>query len=174
MRYFDYLESNKKEIVEQLERIFELYKVEPVGDGYIDCIVLKDNMQMFINEISASGILITDVSWWCYVSPNNNESSGCPHGMGGPKSKYYDGWFSELQNAFYEVDKDKVESLINSYDSNKVSFLNMQTIEGIQEMLRVPFRYTPTEYIRENKCVMPGIWLLIPHGSDASSRKGAQ
>ncbi len=38
MRYFDYLEINKNEFVTQLERILTLYKVQPVGNGYIDCI----------------------------------------------------------------------------------------------------------------------------------------
>jgi hypothetical protein len=162
MMYFDFLESNKKELIEKLERIFTLYNVEPVGNGYIDCIVMKDKLKEFINEITALGILITDVSWWCYVNPANHESTGCPHGMGGPKSEYYEGWFSELQNDFYEVDKDRVDSNMNFYDKQSVYSTNMQTIEGVQKMLKEPFRYTPTDYIQGNKCVTPGIWLLVP------------
>lgn len=112
MKYFDYLESNKKEIVTQLERLLTLYKVQPVGNGYIDCIVIKNNLDEFINEITALGILITDVSWWCYVNPTVKESTECPHGMGGPESRYYDGWFSELQNDPFEVDEESVNSIL--------------------------------------------------------------
>jgi hypothetical protein len=82
--------------------------------------------------------------------------------MGGPKSEYYEGWFSELQNDLYEVDKEKVDSNMNFYDRQSVYSTNMQTIEGIQKMLKEPFRYTPTDYIQGNKCVMPSLWLLVP------------
>lgn len=161
MTYFDHLESNKKNLVEQLERILTFYNVEPVGSGYIDCIVMRDNLKLFIDEITALGILITDVSWWCYVDPVN--STGCPHGMGGPKSKYYEGWFSELQNDMYEVDMEKVDSITNYYDKQSVNSTNIQTLENIENILKVPFRYTPTDYIHgNNKCVMPGIWMLVP------------
>jgi hypothetical protein len=160
MKYFDYLESNKEYLVEQLERILTLYKVQPVGNGYIDCIIMKNNLKQFIDEVSALGILISDVSWWCYVDPV--DSTGCPHGMGGPRSDYYEGWFSELQNDLYEVDKEKIDSLINLFDKQSVISINMQTLEDIENILKVPFRYTPTDYIQENKCVMTGIWLLVP------------
>ncbi|WNQ10797.1 hypothetical protein MJA45_24780 [Paenibacillus aurantius] len=69
MKYFDYLNSNKKNLVEQLERILTLYKVEPVGTGYVDCIVMRDNLKQFVDEITALGVVISGVSWWCYVDP---------------------------------------------------------------------------------------------------------
>ncbi|TVY08346.1 hypothetical protein [Paenibacillus cremeus] len=122
MKYFEYLEANKKNLVEQLERILTLYQVQPVGNGYIDCIVMRDNLKQFIQEITALGVLISDVSWWCYVEPLN--STGCPHGMGGPKSDYYDGWFSKLQNDLYEADKEKVNSLMNFFDKRLVNSTN--------------------------------------------------
>ena len=111
----DYLNSNRKYLTEQLERIFTLYKVEPIGNGYIDCIVMRDNLKQFVNEITALGVLISDVSWWCYVDPINPK--GCPHGMGGPKSEYYEGWFSELQNEMYEADTEKVDALMEFYNA---------------------------------------------------------
>ncbi|WP_144556031.1 hypothetical protein [Bacillus sp. X1(2014)] len=161
MRYFDYLTSNKNEFVTQIEHLFTKYKVQPVGSGYIDCIVMKNNLEEFIKELTALGILISDVSWWCYVNPNN-ETTECPHGMGGPKSTYYEGWFSELQNDFFEADSEKVNSILNSYDKQSINALNIQTIDGIKNMLNKPFKYTPTDYIQCNKCVMPGVWLLVP------------
>jgi hypothetical protein len=162
MRYFDYLESNKKEIVSQLEKMLTKYKVQPVGKGYIDCIVMKENFEDFITEITSLGILITDVSWWCYVNPSNKESTECPHGMGGPHSGFYEGWFSELQNDFYETDEETVKSIMNSYDKSSIFSINSQTINGIKKMINTPFRYTPTDFIEGNKCVIPGLWLLVP------------
>ncbi|SMF87871.1 hypothetical protein SAMN05661091_3982 [Paenibacillus uliginis N3/975] len=80
--------------------------------------------------------------------------------MGGPKSEYYDGWFSELQNDLYEVDKKSVDSIF--YDKELVSLTNSDTLKAIQDLLKEPFKYTPAEYIEGNKCVMPGLWLLVP------------
>lgn len=123
---------------------------------------MKVNLVDLIKEISRLGILISDVSWWCYVNPSNKESTECPHGMGGPTSTYYEGWFSELQNDFFEADGQKVNSILNLYDKDLIKSLNTETIEGIKDMLNKPFRYTPNDYIEGNKCVMPGLWLLVP------------
>ncbi|MWV43378.1 hypothetical protein GRF59_07000 [Paenibacillus sp. HJL G12] len=161
MMYFEYLNTRKKQFVEQLEYSLKSYKVQPVGNGYIDCITMKDNMKLFINEVSTIGILISVVTWWCYVDPSNN-LSGCPHGMGGPISKYYEGWFSELQNEAYEVDEERLSSIIHFYDKQHITLLNQDTMNRIEQILKEPFRYTPSEYIKENKCVIPGLWLLVP------------
>jgi hypothetical protein len=169
MKFLDYLESKKTNLVVQLDQLFKKYKVQPVGNGYIDCIVMKDNLAEFIKEITSLGILITNVSWWCYVNPSNKELTACPHGMGGPTSDYYEGWFSELQNELFEVDQEKVNSILISNDLAAISSLNAALIDGIINMLKNPLRYTPTDYIEGNKCVMPGLWLLVPDDWDCQS-----
>ena len=162
MRYYDFLEGNKKAIVKNLEILMTKYKVEPVGNGYIDCIIMKDDLERFVKEIGDIGVLITYASWWCYVGPNESNNAGCPHGMGGPSSIYYEGWFSELQNDFYELDKNIIDKVLLSYDKQLIYSLNLNTLDGIRKMLEEPFRYTPNDYIAENKCVNPGLWLLVP------------
>lgn len=162
IHYINYLESKKNEFVSQLECLLAKYKVQPVGSGYIDCIVLKNNLENFIKEISALGILITDVSWWCYVNSSDSEAKECPHGLGGPESEHYEGWFSELQNEAFSVDGEKVSSVLNSYNEHLIYSINMQTLDDIKTMLKIPFKYTPKDYIEGNKCVMPGLWLLVP------------
>ncbi|RNB90410.1 hypothetical protein EDM56_07810 [Brevibacillus fluminis] len=72
------------------------------------------------------------------------------------------GWFSELQNDMFEADKEKVDALMNFYDMQCVNSTNMQTLEEIENILKVPFRYTPTDFIQGNECVMTGIWLHVP------------
>lgn len=161
MRYFDFLEKNKKSIVQQIEVLLTKYKVEPVGSGYIDCILMKDNLEEFIMEISNLGILAPYASWWCYVDPNESDT-GCPHGMGGPKSVYYDGWFSELQNDLYGLDEKSIGKVLLSYDKQLIYSLNMKVLEGIWKILETPFKYSPIDYIAGNKCVNPGLWLLVP------------
>ncbi|PZD97248.1 hypothetical protein DNH61_02485 [Paenibacillus sambharensis] len=161
MKYYEYLTANKSLLLNQLEALMVRNKAQSVGSGYIDCIVLKDKLDQFVNEISSLGILISDVSWWCYVDPANGTTE-CPHGMGGPKSDYFPGWFSELQNNMYEVDKDKIALIVESYDKHNVKLLNQQTVKMIRKILEETFKYTPSENIEGNNCVLPGLWLLVP------------
>jgi hypothetical protein len=159
LKYFDVLEVNKNKITHQLELLLIKYEVQSVGDGYIDCIIIKNNLEKFIEEVSNLGILISDVSWWYYVAPNHN---GVPYGMGGPKSMYYDGWFSELQKDLYSLNKSVLKGILLSYDKQLIYSINLKTLERIKEMLENPFQYAPNKYISENKCVQPGLWLLVP------------
>lgn len=162
MKYLDFFELNKKDIVKHLEFLMIKYRVEPVGYGYIDCIVMKDKLEEFIKEISNIGVLITTVSWWCYVDPKESIHSGCPHGMGGPKSIYYEGWFSELQNPSYDVDEKIIDNILESFDKHWIYTVNMKTLDGIRKMLEKPFRYTSKDFIIGNKCVTPALWMLVP------------
>ena len=124
--------------------------------------IVRNKLEEFINEISNLGVLTTAVSWWCYVNPKESNHTGCPHGMGGPDSIYYEGWFSELQNDLYELDEGIIDNILESYDKQLVYALNLKTLGKVKEMLEIPFRYTPNDYIVENKCVTPGLWLLVP------------
>lgn len=161
MKYFDVLELNKQVIIQRLESLLLKYNVQPVGNGYIDCIIMKSNLIEFIMEVNNLGILIPYASWWCYVDPSNS-NNGCPHGMGGPQSIYYDGWFSELQNDLFSLDEQSVEDTMQSYDKQLINSLNRKTFDGIKKLLEIPFKYTPNDYFNENKCINPGLWLIVP------------
>ena len=88
----------------RLDELMRKYKVQPVGKGYIDCIVTLDNVFGFIDELSDMNISIGGVTWWCHCQEG---SSGCPHGMGGPKSEYFDGWFSEMPFPVYRFTENR-------------------------------------------------------------------
>ena len=66
-------------------------KIQPVGDGLVDMICSPKYVDGFVALCTASGIRIQGFTWWCHVVEGHE-----PCGMGGPKSKYYDGWFSEI------------------------------------------------------------------------------
>jgi len=162
MKYFDKFESDKKHIMEQLKLLFEMYFVESVGWGYIDCIIQKNYLDEFVDSLSKLGVAIDECSWWCYVDPSSADKTCCPHGMGGPKSIYFDGWYSELQNPMISLQKNMRESLLNSYDEQLIALSNKEVLTSIYRRLETPFNYTPTEVIEKNKCVMPALWLLVP------------
>ena len=104
------MDENKKTVLDEL---LVKYKVEPVGCGYIDCIILKENVENFVRELTALGIEITAVSWWCHCTDENKGKYGCPHGLGGPVSVYHDGWFSETCELYStDFSNDKIMSYI--------------------------------------------------------------
>lgn len=149
-------------ITEHLEKLLSEYQIEVLGTAYDDLIIMRDKLEGFLSELNALGILVRFVSWWCYVNPKTAADSGCPHGMGGPRATYAEGWFSELQNDGYMVDAHTIDRLMFRYDRQTVQKVNKQTLQGIDELLRKPFRYTSAEYIKGNDCVTPSLWLHVP------------
>lgn len=52
---------DKKEL---LDSILIKHKAQPVGSGYIDIIVHRNNYKKFIDDIISEGFSITYVTWW--------------------------------------------------------------------------------------------------------------
>ena len=77
---------------QKLDEILEKHKAEPVGYGYIDIIVPRDYYKNLISELAGNGFSITYITWWQWC-PGRTETT---HGLGGPASKYLEGWYSEL------------------------------------------------------------------------------
>lgn len=66
--------------------------VQPVGNGYLDCICPREEAALFLEDLRAAGITVTDYSLWQYVSSPEEAVQG----MGGPPCRYRAGWYSEL------------------------------------------------------------------------------
>lgn len=123
----------------RLDELLVKYKAEPVGWGYIDCLILNDDLSGFANELGVLGIRINAFTVWCHCTDENKIRYGCPHGLGGPKSKYHDGWFSELcDGPFFEL----VE--------------NKQIIDMVFNELPKKSWYSP--------CMVSAPWLDVPEG----------
>lgn len=73
------------------EKLNEM-KIQPVSNGCIDMIYSPENIDVFIDFCTANNILIKGFTWWCHVTDGHE-----PCGMGGPKARFYDGWFSEIE-----------------------------------------------------------------------------
>lgn len=113
-----------------LNSLLEKYKVQPVGNGYIDCII-AENIEPFIGELENLHIAVTGVSWWYFCK---NGSKNIPSlAMGGPKSKYYNGWFAEMNvgiTEFCDCSNEKViEYLTNGVKKEK--FYNENLVPGL-------------------------------------------
>lgn len=127
----------------ELDGLLEEYKAQPVGDGYIDIIVSRENYRSFAKAIIESGFFIEAISWWEYL-----ESIDAPntYGMGGPRSRFYPGWFAETC-----TDVDEVPH------SNNALATVVEIVEG-----KVLGEYGGEQVsFEETKSLTPAFWLQV-------------
>lgn len=117
---------------EKLDKLIKECGITPVGNGYIDLICPKKYIEKFINGLSKLEIKIIGFTWWCDVTKGHN-----PCGMGGPKNKYGNNWYSEIQ----------MEKII-TFKNNK-DFLNYLIVKWKNS----------SDY---KECYVPGFWLKVP------------
>lgn len=130
-----------------LDEIIEKYKAQPVGHGYIDILVSRDNYKDFVVDIVKNGFKIESISWWEWCFADRE----CKYGLGGPESIFYKGWFSELSISIdnlklsdYMNKKEKIKEIINLIETKVISFQNE----------KVTFK--------TNNWLTPAIWLDVP------------
>ena len=131
----------------KLDNIIEKHKAQPVGHGYIDIIVSRDNYSDFIEEIVNSGYKVDSVSWWEHCLDNKTPE----YGLGGPESIFYDGWFAEIPIKMDDIqlsascnEKEKMETIINLIKTKKISF-------GDEKIT-----------FQNNQWLTPALWLNVP------------
>ena len=128
---------------ERLDELLEQYKGQPVGAGYIDIIVSREDYKPFAKAIIENGFLIEAISWWEYLENIDDPNT---YGMGGPRSKFYPGWFAETCTDLDEVPK--------SNDALAVVIEIVETkILGEHDGMQVSFKKT--------KSLTPGFWLNV-------------
>jgi len=136
-----------------LNNILKKNKAQPVGWGYSEIIVKKEYVELFLMEVFSEGFNVISIGWWEYCSTMDKKSK---LGMGGPKSIYFDGWFSEI--GFVDpADKytnitgneiDKVLKFIKNIDFKGITFENSEILAPSFE-LDVPDNWNnDVEYVK--------------------------
>ena len=130
-----------------LDNILEKHKAQPVGHGYIDIIVSRDNYKDFISDLVISGYKIDSVSWWEWYEDKKENK----YGLGGPESFFYRGRFSEIPvnvddfSFSTEVTKETVISeIVNRIETKTISFSN------------------ETVAFKTSNWLTPAIWIDVP------------
>ncbi len=162
MNYIDSLRSESESIQNKIELILEKYKIQPIGNGYIDLITSNSDIEDFISELSGIKIIINGVTWWCHCTEKSKKESGCPHGMGGPRNRYGDGWFSEMQVRMFEIpDEELIIETIDILD-NKVKVINEKVIRYIKHDFSRLIKYDFSKEKAYLECLVPALWLYVP------------
>lgn len=131
----------------KLDEILEKHKAQPAGHGYIDIIVCRDNYKDFITDIVNNGFKIEGISWWEWCPGKK----GNEYGLGGPKSIYYNGWFSEIS-----TDVDDIIVSTDTTDENAIS----EIVERIEKKTLSFSKETVT--FNKSNWLIPAIWLDVP------------
>ncbi len=131
---------------EKLDQLLERHKAQPVGVGYIDIIVTRENYKKLVTDLIKNGFRINAISWWEWCEGEKKNQFG----LGGPKSRYYNGWFSELSVDLNEIPittaskEEEIQEVINVIETKSISLAN--TI--------VTFK--------QSTWLTPGLWLDVP------------
>jgi hypothetical protein len=155
--YMAKLIAEQEHIQQAIEETLELYKVVPVGNGFVDLITVKQNFSGLIAKLTSLEIAVSEVSLWCHCVQPKGMFLGCPHGYGGPGNPFGRGWFSELCHSTFRVKDHGVNLDANDVSPNSlVRYCNELVSEyvgnGIQ---KEPFY---------SRCLTPGLGLHVPDG----------
>jgi hypothetical protein len=130
-----------------LDDLLEKHKAQPVGHGYIDIIVSRDNYKDFVSELVANDFKIESISWWEWCADKEEGK----YGLGGPESVFYNGWFSEIPlnvddfNFSADTSKeDVIQEILKSIETKTISFSN------------------ETVTFDQSNWLIPAIWLDVP------------
>jgi hypothetical protein len=154
--YMLYLSENQDKVQIALNSLLKKYQVEGVGNGYIDQILSVEKSIILIKELTALNIAVECLSWWCLTTKESRSRLGCPHGMGGPKNRYGEGYFSECDHypfTSFEV----VEANLQSH------YISPENCA--RECNQKFMHYLINDFLAEgfySECLHPGLWLAVP------------
>jgi hypothetical protein len=130
-----------------LDDILEKQKAQPVGHGYIDIIVSRNNYKDFVADLITNDFKIKSVSWWEWRADKKEDE----YGLGGPESIFYNGSFSEIP-----VDVDDFNITTETTKENTIN----EIIEKIESKI-ISFSDEKVKF-SESTWLTPAIWLDVP------------
>jgi|WetSurMetagenome_2_1015567.scaffolds.fasta_scaffold161160_2 hypothetical protein len=135
----------------ELDKLLVDYGGQPVGSGYTDIIVKRENYKAFVDAILSNGIKIYSITWWEYCEFFGIEPK---YGMGGPQSHFYPGWFAEICSSD-DTDFDEV-------DVTKDNQATKNDIIRIVENRTFHF-FNDTFSFQNYEPLTPAFWLIVPN-----------
>lgn len=139
-----------------IEDLLERYQVVPVGNGYIDLIVMREKAVQLVRDLIHLPVGVSHVTWWCWAPADERDRLGCPHGGGGPRHPFGDYYFGECtQHPWFSVAEQGVNLNANSADPKELAVECAALVCDFVER-----GVTREPYFTE--CLQPGLWLHVP------------
>ncbi len=158
--YTSKLKQNRLAIRRDLNNLITEYEGTPASNGYIDIIIVREKFEPFIGELTKLGLAIESISWWCNATDENKKQFGCPHGYGGPMTKF--GWFSELSHDFDEIDTKEIEHLERNCTNENIKRINNISTAIIMNKRTITYADGSYLVFEKNPCLTPGFWIRVP------------
>ena len=133
----------------ELDYLLEVYGAQPVGTGYIDVIVKRNNYKSFVEAVLSSGFVIYYISWWEYCDSLDIKPK---YGRGGPQSNFYSGWFSEICANGSDLDEVDV--------TKSIEYMKNDIFKIVESKV---FHFPNETFGYQNyKALTPAFWLVVP------------
>lgn len=120
---------------DELDQIIRSHKAQVVGSGYIDVIVKQENVRSLVEFLIQKSIRIYQICWWEYINSANKNSK---YGLGGVKSRFYDGWFAEICFGDDDVTENSLEEIMKIIEDKVFIFYDGERINYKQEKNLTP------------------------------------
>lgn len=150
------LSARKKDAQKKLDRILDVHKAEPVGNGYTEIIVPRDMFGSFVKDVLSQGFRITGITWYEYCDSLRQSK----YGMGVVHSRLSAGVFSEIP-----IGDDDVISKGNIDETHR-------GIMDIIENKEICFSDGETITFKDHHFLTPGFWLDVPFGWENKYARG--
>ncbi len=160
LQYLAALDQQQHTIQQNLNKLIDDYGAHPVGNGYIDIIVLRDRYVNFIDALTDLNLAIEYITWWCHATDEHKVQYGCPHGSGGPMTKF--GWFSEITFSDDEIDKQLIQELELNFTPENINKVNIVAASIIENKKIDSFADGNSLIFQENECLTPAFWIRVP------------
>ena len=158
--YLRILKQEQETFQRDLDKLIDEYEGYSVGIGYIDIIIVRNRIDSFIDALTNLGLAIESVSWWCNATDENKKKFGCPHGYGGPMTKF--GWFSEMCHDFDEIDEKEIKHLERDYTKENIKRINDIAATIIKNKRTITYADGSYLVFEKNPCLTPGFWIRVP------------
>jgi hypothetical protein len=154
--YMNQLLADPAQYQAAIEALLEEYKVQPVGNGYIDLIIARSRVGELARELARLPVVVNTLSWWCHCTVESTKRLGCPHGYGGPENRFGEGWFSEcIHYPWFDVTEHGIELHEISVEPDVLA----------EACSRIVCDYIDHRLVSErfySECLHPGLWLHVP------------
>ena len=153
--YIQALQAKREYFQHAIETLMEKFQVQMVGNGYTDLILPISESLKLIEELTKMQVALKTITYWCLCTPESEKNLGCPHGLGGPRNRFGEGWYSEFCTVYYNIE----EGGVNLDD---ISLEPKELVKLCNQIAANHLLYDLPKKSFFRECIHSGLWLHVP------------